>query len=205
MALTYFALVMLVAATLPVFVRSLLPPLPGRPDALTPGAVVVLGAGRRRQKQGYALTTRSVRRLKLAMETALEKGLPLLVSGGQKGTQDSDQPSEASLMASLALQQWPQLTVIEETASRNTWENARYSARLLALRGVDQVILVSDRSHLPRALLCFHRQGVQSLAAWSRRLPEKAWLPSAGALFLVPEIWYEWLALLWYQLRYFSS
>jgi hypothetical protein len=26
-------------------------------------------------------------------------------------------------------------------------------------------------------------------------------MPSAGALLLLPEIWYEWLALIWYQLR----
>ena len=34
-------------------------------------------------------------------------------------------------------------------------------------------------------------------------LPREAWLPSAGALAEVPVIWREWVALVWYRIRYF--
>ena len=74
--------------------------------------------------------------------------------------------------------------------------------RRLAQRGIDEIMLVSDRAHLPRALLCFQSQGVLAQAAWRKRLPKQEWVPSAGALSMVPEIWYEWLALVWYHLRY---
>ena len=92
--------------------------------------------------------------------------------------------------------------VIKEARSRNTWENACFSSELLAERGMDEVMLISDRAHLPRALLCFQSQGVLAQAAWSKRLPKQEWVPSAGALSMVPEIWYEWLALVWYHVRY---
>ena|GEM_PF-271416 len=203
MVLTYLALLVLVGASLPAVVRSFLPPLPRRITGITPRAVVVLGAGRRQRKGRISLTTRGLRRLKLAAELAHEHGLPLLVSGGLNQTSmHDDEPTEADLMAEQVLRRWPGLDVIKEFRSRNTWENACYSSELLADRGIDEVLLVSDRAHLPRALLCFQSQGVLAQAAWSKRLPRQEWLPSAGAISMVPEIWYEWLALVWYHARF---
>ncbi|KZX61656.1 MULTISPECIES: YdcF family protein [unclassified Alcanivorax] len=203
MALTYLVLLVLVGGTLPAVVRSLLPPLPRRITGITPQAVVVLGAGRRQRNGQFSLTTRGLRRLQLAAELAHEHGLPLLVSGGISGTPHADdEPTEAQLMAELVRRRWPTMTVLEEGESRNTWENAVHCGELLGQRGIDEIILVSDRSHLPRALLCFQSQGVMAQAAWRKRLPKQEWVPSAGALSMVPEIWYEWLALVWYHLRY---
>lgn len=203
MALTYLVLLVLVGATLPAVVRSLLPPLPRRITGITPQAVVVLGAGRRPRNGQFALTTRGLRRLQLAVELAQEHDLPLMVSGGISGTPRADnEPTEAQLMAELVRRRWPTMVVLEEGQSRNTWENAVFSGELLGQRGIDEIILVSDRSHLPRALLCFQSQGVLAQAAWRKRLPKQEWVPSAGALSMVPEIWYEWLALVWYHLRY---
>ncbi|MZR63697.1 YdcF family protein [Alcanivorax sp. DP30] len=202
MALTWLALMVLVGATLPAIVRGLLPPLPRRIAGVTPQAVVVLGAGRRQRNGQFSLTTRGLRRLQLAARLAYEHGLPLVVSGGMKHGLKLSEPSEAELMAEQVRRHWPQLTVLLEGDSRSTWENAVKTAELLADQQIDEVILVSDRIHLPRALLCFQSQGVLAQAAWQKRLPKQAWRPSAGALSMVPEIWYEWLALVWYHLRY---
>lgn len=202
MALTWLALMVLVGATLPAIVRGLLPPLPRRISGVTPQAVVVLGAGRRQRNGQFSVTTRGLRRLQLAARLAHEHGLPLVVSGGMKNAHEAGEPSEAELMAEQVRRRWPQLTVLQESESRNTWENAVNTSALLANQQIDEVILVSDRTHLPRALLCFQSQGVLAQAAWQKRLPKQAWRPSAGALSMVPEIWYEWLALVWYHLRY---
>ena len=203
MLLTAFVLVAVVAATLPAVVRGLLPPLPARQPRQRPQAVVVLGAGRRFNQGRYTLTAGGLRRLQHGAELARREGLPLLVSGGQKSTRQRGQPSEAALMATLVRRRWPGVAVMEESSSRNTWENACFSVEALSLRGIDEIWLVTDRVHLPRALLCFRRLGMMSHPAWARRLPAQAWIPSAAALALLPEIWYEWLALAWYQLRYF--
>ncbi|MCK0153255.1 YdcF family protein [Alcanivorax sp. S6407] len=202
MALTWLALMVLVGATLPAIVRGFLPPLPRRNSGITPQAVVVLGAGRRQHNGRFSLTTRGLRRLQLAARLAHEHGLPLVVSGGLKKAMAAREPSESELMAEQVRRRWPHLTVLQENESRNTWENAVKTAELLADQRIDEVILVSDRTHLPRALLCFQSQGVLAEAAWQKRLPKQAWRPSAGALTMVPEIWYEWLALVWYHLRY---
>jgi uncharacterized SAM-binding protein YcdF (DUF218 family) len=93
------------------------------------------------------------------------------------------------------------LTVWLEERSRNTRENARNSAALLQRKGINQILLVTDRAHMTRAMLSFQRAGIEVLVAPVERLPSPAWMPSAGALLLLPEIWYEWLALLWYEVR----
>ena len=56
MGLTWLALMVLVGATLPAVVRGLLPPLPRRNTGISPQAVVVVGAGRRRQNGQCSLT-----------------------------------------------------------------------------------------------------------------------------------------------------
>ena len=54
----------------------------------------------------------------------------------------------------------PEAALLLEPRSRNTWENAEESARLLRRRGLRRVVLVSDRAHLPRAALLFRLAGL---------------------------------------------
>jgi uncharacterized SAM-binding protein YcdF (DUF218 family) len=94
----------------------------------------------------------------------------LLLSGGGQGAEP-----EAVIMHRLALAAGvPQAALVTERLSRNTWENARESACLLRRRGLRRVILVSDRTHLPRAALLFRlagleisgRSGIRTLSPW---------------------------------------
>jgi uncharacterized SAM-binding protein YcdF (DUF218 family) len=81
----------------------------------------------------------------------------LLLSGGGRGPEP-----EASIMRRMALAAAvPEAALIVEPGSRNTWENACESARLLRSRGLSRVVLVSDRAHLPRAGLLFRRAGLE--------------------------------------------
>ena len=192
---------LLVAGTLPVLVRQLYPPLPPRDDRVVPGCVVVLGGGIVGRGSERRSSRIGLRRLAKAMVEARQRGLPLLISGG--GTESRQGFStEASLLAQEA--QGYGLSLWLEERSRNTRENARNSAALLRRKGIGEVLLVTDRAHMTRAMLCFRKQGIAVQAAPVERLPSPAWMPSAGALLLLPEIWYEWLALLWYQWRDFE-
>jgi uncharacterized SAM-binding protein YcdF (DUF218 family) len=198
--LTTVALLCFMAATLPAVVARLLPPVP-RPGAdLVAGAVVVPGTGRVRRGTAWRLTPAARRRLWAGMELARARGLPLVVSGGAR---HGDGPTEAALMGARAARQAPELTVIEEGGSANTWESAVNCAAVLRRHGVPQVAVVTDRPHLTRAVLSFQRQGLAVEAVAASRLPSPAWMPSTGALTMLPELWYEWLALFWYELRYF--
>ncbi|MDF1629017.1 MAG: YdcF family protein [Alcanivoracaceae bacterium] len=189
----------LVAGTLPAIVRQLYPPLPLRsPREATPRCVVVLGGGmvgRGRQRRSSRM---GLCRLARAMQESRQHQLPLLISGGGRPLAEG-QVSEARLLADAS--EGYGLTIWLEERSRNTRENARNSAAMLQRKGIDQVLLVTDRAHMTRAMLSFQRAGIEVIAAPVERLPSPPWMPSAGALLLLPEIWYEWLALLWYEIR----
>jgi len=64
----------------------------------------------------------------------------------------------------------PEAALLIEPFSRNTFENARESARLLGLRGLRSVLLVSDRTHLPRAILLFRFAGL-NVVGWAAAMP----------------------------------
>jgi len=55
----------------------------------------------------------------------------------------------------------PETAVLLEMESRNTFENAAYTARLLHAIGKPRIVLVSDRAHLPRAARLFRRAGLE--------------------------------------------
>ena len=54
----------------------------------------------------------------------------------------------------------PEAALLCEAESRDTAENALYTARLLRSRGLGRVVLVSDRAHLLRARPLFRLAGL---------------------------------------------
>ena len=103
----------------------------------------------------------------------------ILLSGGTAG-------NEAEAMRGLALAAGvPDAALLLEPSSRNTAENALYTARLLQARGLRRIVLVSDPEHLFRASLLFRlvgldvvgRAGASSAPTLGSRLLEAAALP----------------------------
>jgi uncharacterized SAM-binding protein YcdF (DUF218 family) len=54
----------------------------------------------------------------------------------------------------------PETALLLEPESRNTFENATNTARLLQEAGKSRIVLVSDRLHLPRAVRLFRQAGL---------------------------------------------
>jgi uncharacterized SAM-binding protein YcdF (DUF218 family) len=101
--------------------------------------------------------------------------LLLLLSGGGSGP-----VPEAEIMQQLALSRGvPEKALLIEPRSDNTIENAFEAARLLRPRGVREVLLVSDRSHLPRAALLFRLAGLRVAGRAGVRPRSMVW--EAGA------------------------
>ena len=117
-------------------------------------AIVVLGC--RPDSEGGA-SERLRRRVGRAVELYRAGAAPLLLfSGGGSGP-----VPEAEIMRDLARAAGvPDAALLCEPASRNTVENAVNSTRLLRERGITRIVLVSDRTHLPRAALLFRRAGL---------------------------------------------
>lgn len=81
----------------------------------------------------------------------------------------------------------PVSAMVLEPASRNTIENARFTADLLQDRGITRVLLVTSALHMPRSVALFEQQGLEIIPAATDHevRPEPAWrlwLPNTNAL-----------------------
>ncbi len=137
------------------------------------------------------------------------KGEPccVIVSGGKVDSSQTG-PTVAETMRDFLVSQGVQEEyILLEDRSRNTYENAVESARLLKGRGIEGVLLVTDAASLLRAELCFRRQGIHIIPSGCRyrtlggfQFSIVSFLPSVDAANEVSEAWHEWLGLVWYWL-----
>jgi len=149
--------------------------------------------------------------------------LPILVSGGpidggpidsgpinggsiNGGRGGEDAPTLAGTMAT-ALTQLLNLTPRwQETRSRDTWENARYSAEILRSNGIASVYLVSHGWHLRRAILAFRHFGITATAVPVRPTPwpsvrTQDFIPSLGGWTASFYGMHEWIGEIYYAMR----
>ena len=130
---------------------------PRSPEARldNPEAIVALGC---RLDPAGQPSARLRERVALGVRLFRERAAPLLLVAGGGG--------EAEAMAGLARAAGvPDRALILETASRNTAENALYSARLLRERGLSRIVLVSHQTHLLRSRLLFRLAGLCVVAS----------------------------------------
>ncbi len=87
-------------------------------------------------------------------------GERLIISGGS-GLLFDQSVSEAELLRAFAID-WgiPADRILVDGTSRNTYENAVNTAKLIREHGLQHVLLVTSSFHMRRALATFHRQGV---------------------------------------------
>ena len=134
------------------------------PDA---DLIVVLGGGMAppRDAEGYAdLGAAADRYWHAARIHRAGRAPRILVSGGN--VWGGDRPSEAQAAAGFLRELGvPGEAIVEERDSRNTRENARFTARLLEARGWQRVLLVTSASHMGRAHATFERVGVEVVPA----------------------------------------
>src|SRR5262245_23130323 len=127
-------------------------------------AIVVLGGGLRRNSAEYGGDTvnwLSLERIRYAAVLARETHLPILVTGGRVhgGT------AEAELMRDALEREFGVPVRWVETTSRNTYENAVMSGRILRAAGVATVILVTHGVDTRRARREFTAAGLSTIAA----------------------------------------
>lgn len=191
-------------------VESYSPRLPGTTPAKDIGAIVVLAGGRNGNAPEYGgetLAFPSLVRLRYGARLQRETGLPLLVSGGR--VYETEPTSEAALMKDALERELNVPVRWLEERSRNTAENASYSAEILRDQGIGAIILVTHAAHMPRAAEAFESQGVKVYAApTGYRTGHRTaagvldWLPSSGALDRSRIALHEFLGRLWYAIRY---
>ena len=132
----------------------------------------------------------------------------IIVSGGNVFPQ-REIKSEAFYTAEL-LQEWgvPEEVIFVEGGSRNTHENAIATKKLMELRQIDKILLVTSGFHMPRALATFRAAGIDAIPAPSSysivdysRPPILNWMPSLGNLRKMQAVIHEKLGILVYRYR----
>lgn len=97
----------------------------------------------------------------------------------------------------------PEQEIVLATRARNTWENAVEATEVMAERGWRSVVLVTSASHVPRALACFRRMGVEPDVLPVDYTPPRRhgrwWLPSRAALDQSRAVLHEVIGLVVYR------
>lgn len=162
------------------------------------------GGGQLLDYEGFATASGStLERVRYAADLHRRTGLPLLVTGGSPGP---GIPPVAELMVHSLENDFGIGARFVESRSRNTSENAAYSAVLLAEVGITRIVLVTHALHMPRAVGAFESRGLEVVPAPLKRSPVRldirAFLPSAAALYASASVLHEWVGRLWYRVRY---
>ncbi|UNK49952.1 YdcF family protein [Lysobacter sp. S4-A87] len=156
-------------------------------------AIVVLGGGMR---YGW-LDRPEVRaedlensRLAAGARAWLARRAPIVIlSGGGENGGTGSHGSEARMMATAITRLGvPTSALLLEERSRNTRDNAQFTAQIAQARGAHRILLVTSSLHMPRAIEQFRGEGIDAIAV---AVPERArriswkerWFPSRSALW----------------------
>ncbi len=171
-------------------------------------AIVVLGGGRARVASGQGdydqVGPITLMRLRAAARLQRQTHVPLLVSGGAP---DGQGESEAVLMARSLKDDFGVEARWVESDSINTNQNAILSAQLLRQENIQQIFLVTDAIHMPRARWAFEHAGLHVVPVPSQFVASDdfqlaRFIPNAQSLKNSHYAIHEWLGLLVYRLRY---
>lgn len=173
-------------------------------------AIVVLGGAIRGpggQHRGSRLVESSDRLL-LAFRLYRAHKAPMVVcSGGNvRFVSSAGDTPEAEVMSSL-LQEWgvPPDSVLIESGSENTRQNATLSYQMLNAKGIRRVLLVTSAMHMPRAAAVFRKAGFEVIPApadfhsgWNEH-SALGWVPNAEYVWQSEGALHEWLGLWIYR------
>jgi len=169
-----------------------------------PQAIVILSGDQQAFiGQGDVPGPLTLERERAGAALARATGLPVLVTGGALHPWS---PSLASQMAVSLRQDFGVVPRWQETASLDTWQNARNSAAMLRNAGISRVYVVTHAWHMRRSLLAFRRAGLVAVAApvgldAPERLRLDSFIPAARSWLESYYAVHEWLGCAWYALR----
>lgn len=172
------------------------------------GAIVVLSAGRIRRSPEYEDRPMpdfiTLNRMTYAAHVVRARKLPLLVTGGFVSEMRDESLAVGMQRVFQDAFQLPVRWV--EARSRNTAENAQFSAPILRAAGVDRIILITDAMHMRRARLSFERAGMHVTSGPTfyhepGRFDPLRLIPSAENLRRSHYALYEWLGLAAYAVH----
>jgi uncharacterized SAM-binding protein YcdF (DUF218 family) len=169
----------------------------------TANAIVLLGAGSEMTDQGPALALFSYGRLVKAYELyrsckSQSEDCRIVSTGGDtRGYGKSEAELYAEALERLGA---ARADLIVEGRSLNTWQNAQFTAEILAGQQPDRVVLVTSGSHVRRSVLYFSHFGMRPVGVRADYAHARlSLLPSAFNMLMADLAIHEYLGMLRYH------
>jgi len=170
-------------------------------------AIVVLSGGRMSLAPEYGdidtVSSKTLQRIQYAAWLHQKTSLPILLSGGSVF---GEATAEAVLMNQTMLSAFNIAPKWIEFISKNTSENAQFSARILQENNIKEILLVTHANHMQRAVLEFEKTGLKVIPAptvFNRsRSSWYAYFPNAEALHASQLALHEKVGRIWYSIRH---
>jgi uncharacterized SAM-binding protein YcdF (DUF218 family) len=206
------SLIGLTLFSLPVVSRLLIESLewslPRVPPDHPPAAIVILSADagygtNAGFEKGLGIGALTLERVRAGALLQRQTNLPVLVSGGE--LEPGAEPVAPQMARALENEFGVSVRWIEPK-SKDTWQNAQFSADLLHAAGIDSVYLVSHAWHLRRAAMAFSHFGIATTPAPLRydrppRFTFDEFMPHASAFLHSYFAMHEWIGCVYYALR----
>jgi len=170
-------------------------------------AIVLLGGATRGDTHMGTTADLNQRADRLVYAVALykaNKAPVVLVSGGSA---TGARPEAKQIRDLLLIMGVPSSRILLENVSRNTRENAQFSAQILKSRDMRRILLVTSAYHMRRAQALFEAEGLTVIPAPTdfQRLVAKQiippWLPTVDRLHQSTDALHEFVGLLVYRLQ----
>lgn len=182
------------------------------PDEIPEVDAVVVLAGMVDLKQSsseYIEFKENVERILTGIQLVKQDYANILLLSGGTGSLYHQEKKEAPLLRQFAIDFGiPESQILIESTSRNTYENALHSKRVMQEHGISQIILVTSANHLPRAMACFYNVGIKPIPypVDFRFTPNGDYhlsdlIPTVGAFRKTSYILHEYIGLLAYKLN----
>ena len=188
-----------------VLARELLPGVQALPPQQLPSvqAIVILGGGVQPTAPEYGAAApgpHTLARVRYGAWLARRSGQPLAFAGGVGWAAAGMHTESEGAVARRVLQEdYGLVPRWVDDRSRDTAENAARMAELLRGDGIRRIALVTDATHMERAVAAFRKTGLEVLPAptnfpVSTERPLLEWLPSVHGADVCRQLLREWLA-----------
>ena len=177
--------------------------------------IVLGGIGRIDPVEKRIEFTNSADRLLKALELYHQKKIKrILITGGSGSVLHPEDKEAPYILQYLKHVHIPDSAVIIEYESKNTYENAVYSKRILDSLHIrtDNIVLITSAYHLRRSVAVFEKQGFQNILPYPAERtsgPRKfeldhCLLPHPDAMHTLYKYIHEWIGMLVYKLKSYA-
>jgi uncharacterized SAM-binding protein YcdF (DUF218 family) len=134
----------------------------------------------------------------------------LIFTGGSGSIEFPEKIEGLYVQKYLRSIQIPDSAMIFETKSKNTYENAVFTKKILdSLNLSGPFLLVTSAYHMPRSMAVFKKAGYQNIVPYitnrssglRRFTPDHLFIPNPGTLFAFELLIHEWVGYLIYKVK----